>query len=182
MLSHIKRNGQLADDDGEGQQGPREQSHPQVGEDDLEEDGDPVRPQALGRLGQRPDVHRSQPVVDRAEHVGKREGGVHADEEDPRAVVGGSQQQRRPAVEADDAEHQHDRRDHERQQRDEFDDRSQLWQSQCDPVGGGNDDQQADEDGGDGIDDRLAEGRQEVGVGEQPSVGLEAEHALLRPQ
>src|SRR5687767_14670215 len=101
MLSHKERNGQLADDDGKGQQCPREQSYPQVGEDDLEADGGPARTQALGSLGERPDIHRSQSVVDCAEHVGKRKRSVYANEDDPRAVVGGGQQQWWPAVKAD---------------------------------------------------------------------------------
>src|SRR5687768_17533127 len=54
MLSHKERNGQLADNDGKGQQCSREQSYPKVGEDDPKEDGGPARPQALGRLSERP--------------------------------------------------------------------------------------------------------------------------------
>ena len=62
------------------------------------------------------------------------------------------------------AEDQHDRRQDQREQADEFDDRTELGHLEPDPVGGGHDDDCADENGDEGCDGRIADRLQEGGA------------------
>ena len=73
---------ELADDDGQRQEGAAQQRHAQVRQDDPDDDGGPAGAQALGRLGQAPDVDGPQARVDGAVHVRQRQHDVGRDEQD----------------------------------------------------------------------------------------------------
>ena len=79
---------ELADDDRQGQERAAQQGHPQVREDDPDEDREPAGAEALGRLGQAADVDRPQARVDRPVHVRQRQDDIGADQQDVAADVG----------------------------------------------------------------------------------------------
>ena len=75
------RHGELADDDGEGQEGAGQHRDQHVGQDDAGDDRRPAGAEALRRLGQRAHVDGAQAGVDRAVHVGQRQRHVAEDEQ-----------------------------------------------------------------------------------------------------
>lgn len=64
------RHGELADDDGKGQEGAREHGDEHVRQNDLGKDRRPSGAEALGGLGQGGDVDGAKARVDCAVHVG----------------------------------------------------------------------------------------------------------------
>ena len=86
-----------------------------------DDDREPAGAQALGGLGQAPDVDRPQAGVDGPVHVRQRQHDVAGNEQERAADVGVRERQRRAAVDPDQPEDQDDGRDDERQQRDELD-------------------------------------------------------------
>ena len=153
------RHGELADHDGEGQEGAGQHGDQHIGQDDAGDDGRPAGAEDLRRFRQRAHVDRSQAGVDRAVHVGQRQRRIADDEQEVGAARGRQERQRRGrAVHADVAEHDHDRRNDQRQQRDELDDRPQLRHAQPDPVCGRHHDQHAQQDREDRDHDRIEEG------------------------
>ena len=178
-----RRHGELADDDGEGEEGAGEDRDQHVRQDDAGHDGEPAGAEGLGRLGEGGDVDGAQAGVDGAVHVGQREDGVAGEEQEVGAGGGaGQRQDRGGVVEADVAEDDDDRRDDQRQQGDELDEGAPARQLQADPVGGGHDDEDAEQDGEERHDDGVGEGRLEARVGEDDAVGVEAVDAAAHAQ
>ena len=121
------RHGELADHDGEGQEGAGQHGDQHVGQDDAGDDGRPAGAENLRRFGERAHVDGPQPGVDRPVHVGQRQRRIADDEQEVGAARRRQEGQRRVrAVHADIAEDDDDGRDDQRQQRDEFHDRPQT--------------------------------------------------------
>src|SRR5579862_2446960 len=66
------RDRELAEHDGQRQEGPGQRGRSDVRQDDLEERAPPARAEALRRLRQRVDVDGAEPRVEREEHVRER--------------------------------------------------------------------------------------------------------------
>ena len=87
-----------------------------------------------------------------------------ADEQDVAAHVRGGQRERGRAVGLEEPEHEHDRRDDERQQRDELDERPGARHPQPDPERGRHQQRDADDDRDDADEERVAEALTEPGL------------------
>src|SRR5688572_22613169 len=174
------RDRELADHDGEGQEGSAQQRDPQVRQDDLDQDPQPAGAEALGGLGQALDVHRPQARVDRPVHVRERQHDVTEDEERRAPDVGVGERQRRAAERADEAEHEDDRWDDERQEGDELDVRSSAGQAEPDPERGRDQQPDADDDRDEPDDEGIAQAREELRVREDRRVRRPGRHRSKR--
>ena len=149
----------------------------------MEQDGEDPGALAFGGFGQRPHVDRAQRGLDRAVHVGQAEADIAEHQQGVGAERGrGQRQDRRTAVELDVAEHQHDRRDHQRQQGDELDQSAQPRQAELHPVGGRHDDEDADDDRDERQHRRIEERVAEIAAGEHDAIGVEAVFAAPHAQ
>ena len=121
------------------------------------EDREPAGAQALGGLGEGPDVDRPQPGVDRPVHVRQRQDDVGEDQQGAAADIGVGEGQRWSAEGLDQAEDEDDRRDDERQEGHELDDRPQPRGAEPDPVRGRDDERDAEDDRDQPDDERVGE-------------------------
>ncbi|MPM10106.1 hypothetical protein SDC9_56430 [bioreactor metagenome] len=177
------RHGEFAHHDGEGHEGAREDGDENIGQDHPGQDRAPARAERLCRLGQGGDVDGAQPGIDRAIHVGQRQGDIAEDQKQVGAEDrAGQRQHARGVVKPDIAEDDDDRRDDERQQGDELDIGAQPRHLQPHPEGGGHHDRHADGDGQQRHPHREAEGLAKARIGQHDAIGLEAVDPALHRQ
>ena len=118
------RHGELADDDGEGQECAAQHRDAHIGEDHAEQDRRPAGAQALRRLRQGPHIDGPHARIDRAIHVGQRQRHIaEGQQQIGRARRCRSSAARTSCCRSADSRTRDDRRDHQRQQGDELDDR-----------------------------------------------------------